>query len=84
MAYGGGNYGGFEGQDAYGANGNTNGGYGSQRGQGGGNQEPNGRVVLNGYREEIASGFEGGKPRYNPVSFTHAGSQTSTRLTDCR
>lgn len=28
---------------------------------------PNGKVVLEGYREAISNGFEGEKPRFNPV-----------------
>lgn len=39
-----------------------------QDGPRGGSQEPNGRIVLEGYRNEIMNGFETPKPPYNPVS----------------
>jgi hypothetical protein len=39
-----------------------------QNGPRGGSQEPNGRIALEGYRDEIMNGFEAPKPRYNPVS----------------
>lgn len=39
-----------------------------QVGARGRSQEPNGRVVLEGYRSDIMNGFEAPKPRYNPVS----------------
>lgn len=44
--------------------------YGAQGqiGQRGGAQEPSGRVVLEGYREDIMNGFEAPKPMFNPVS----------------
>lgn len=32
-------------------------------------QGPNGAVILEGYRDDIMNGFQGEKPRYNPVSF---------------
>jgi hypothetical protein len=35
-----------------------------------GQQEPNGKVVLEGYRSDIMSGFQE-KSRYNPVSVPH-------------
>jgi hypothetical protein len=51
---------------------------GNQRGYGdppprmngmtGGTQEPSRRAVLEGYRPDIMTGFEGERPRYNPVS----------------
>jgi len=28
---------------------------------------PNGKVILEGYRQDILNGFEQDKPRYNPV-----------------
>jgi hypothetical protein len=34
----------------------------------GGPMEPSGRTVLEGYRQDIANGFEAERPRYNPVS----------------
>ena len=40
----------------------------AQNGQRGRSPEPNGRVVLDGYRNEIMNGFEEPKPPYNPVS----------------
>jgi hypothetical protein len=40
----------------------------AQKGPRGRSQEPNGRVVLEGYRNDIMNGFEAPKPRYNPVS----------------
>lgn len=43
--------------------------YGGQRGH---SQEPNGRVILEGYRNDIMNGFEAPKPRYNPVSREHS------------
>lgn len=30
-------------------------------------QDPNGKAILEGYREEVLNGFEPEKPRYNPV-----------------
>jgi hypothetical protein len=39
-----------------------------QNGQRAGPQEPKGRVVLEGYREDIVNGFEASKSRFNPVS----------------
>jgi hypothetical protein len=42
-----------------------------QSGQMGGSQVPNGRIVLEGYRNDIINGFEPPKPRYNPVSRPH-------------
>ncbi len=32
--------------------------------------QPNGRVILEGYRKDIINNFEGEKPRFNPVSCT--------------
>jgi hypothetical protein len=45
-------------------------GYGAQgqNGQRARSPEPNGRAVLEGYRNEIMNGFEAPKQRYNPVS----------------
>jgi hypothetical protein len=40
----------------------------AQNGQRVRSPEPNGRVVLEGYRNEIMNGFEVPKPPYNPVS----------------
>jgi hypothetical protein len=39
-----------------------------QNGQRGGAQEPSGRVILEGYREDIMNGFEAPKSMFNPVS----------------
>jgi hypothetical protein len=39
-----------------------------QKGQRGRSPGPNGRVILEGYRNDIMTGFEVPKPRYNPVS----------------
>jgi hypothetical protein len=39
-----------------------------QNGPRGGSQELDGRIALDGYRNEIMNGFETPKPRYNPVS----------------
>jgi hypothetical protein len=39
-----------------------------QNGQRRGPQEPSGRVVLEGYRDDIMNGFEMPKSRFNPVS----------------
>lgn len=40
----------------------------AQSGRKGGPPDPNGRIILEGYRDDILNGFEGPKPRYNPVS----------------
>lgn len=32
--------------------------------------DPSGRTVLEGYRQDIMTGFEEEKPRYNPVSLS--------------
>jgi hypothetical protein len=56
------------GQNAYGNENLDPRSYGSAKTRGGGSQEPNGRMVLEGYRKDIINGFEGEKPRYNPVS----------------
>jgi len=42
--------------------------YASAEPRSAGLQGPNGRVALEGYRKDIMTGFEGDKPRYNPVS----------------
>ena len=39
-----------------------------QNRQRGRSQEPNGRVILEGYRNDMMKGYEAPKPRYNPVS----------------
>ena len=49
-----------------------------QNGQRGGPQEPNGRVVLEGYRNDIMGGFEAPKPLYNPVSWAHLSQETGS------
>ena len=58
---------------AHGGNGtkaeNTNSrSYGSATPRTGGSQEPNGRIVLEGYRKDIVNGFETENPRFNTVS----------------
>lgn len=59
---------GYGGQNRYG-NENTNPkSYGSAKPKSGRPLEPNGRIILEGYRKDIVNGFEGEKPRYNPVS----------------
>lgn len=48
-------------------------GYGSGGGMSNGRSgpmSPDGRTILEGYRNDIITGFEGEKPRYNPVSFS--------------
>ncbi len=51
--------------------------YGRARGP-----ELNGRTVLEGYRPDIMNGFEGEKPRYNPVSVSYRLSMLRRRSAD--
>ncbi|KAE9365830.1 hypothetical protein N431DRAFT_352361 [Stipitochalara longipes BDJ] len=54
----------------------------AQNGQRGRSPEPNGRVVLEGYRNEIMNGFEAPKPPYNPMNPTRPQSSPLLNVND--
>ena len=51
--------------------------YNSTNGRSG---EASGKVVLDGYRQEIMNGFETDKPRFNPVSFIFVDALEADRI----
>lgn len=72
--------GGYGGPNRYGnENANPN-SYGFAKPKSGGSLEPNGRIILEGYRKDIVNGFEGEKLRYNPVSRSIPGTRPSTDI----
>ena len=81
-------YGGGQGRYGSGQNGYRNDensaprtfGTSGQSGQMGGSQVLNGRIVLEGYRNDIINGFEPPKPRYNPVSIPHLRNKNQSRV----
>ena len=53
-----------------------------QNRQRGRSQEPNGRVILEGYRNDMMNGYEAPKPRYNPVSRKYPGPDRGIKSDD--
>jgi hypothetical protein len=50
----------------------------------GASQEPNARIILEGYRNEIMNGFESPKPQYNPVSSSELSQEWALKGNDER